>query len=204
MSIPRIAAYALQQRLCAESWPTETERERAIFSAMAEKFSEIVLMCADTPRFEWLQIGTMPTDDRLIFAATNDGRVMVYRGSILTRNLAGPTPDHLSFPAAWWAPIPEVIRVWKINDCEWWAAGGEAEDVLDAYTQETGCSREEATGDADGLPELVTPLEMTKLLFTDTDEDGNPQGVPRSWREELDRMLASGVKFPILFASTET
>lgn len=95
------------------------------------------------------------------------------------------------------------VRVWKINDCEWWAGEGDAEAILAAYMNETGCSREDAVGGDTELPELVTDAELDTLLFTDTDEDENAVGEPRTWRAELERMVAAGVRFPILFASTE-
>lgn len=54
----------------------------------------------------WLPIESAPKDGKLFLAATDDGRIMIWRGSILARDLAGPTPNHLSFPATHWRPLP--------------------------------------------------------------------------------------------------
>lgn len=53
----------------------------------------------------WQPIETMPTGELdFILARTPDGRVMQWRASMLARNLKGPTPNHLSFPATEWMP----------------------------------------------------------------------------------------------------
>lgn len=63
------------------------------------------------PSRAWQDISTAPTDDRLILAGCPaceqfpEGRVMIWRASMLNRNQKGPTPQHLSFPATHWAPL---------------------------------------------------------------------------------------------------
>lgn len=55
----------------------------------------------------WRSIESRPTDDTFILARTDDDRpAMVWKASILARNLAGPTPEHLRYPATKWMPIP--------------------------------------------------------------------------------------------------
>lgn len=60
----------------------------------------------------WRPIETAPKDDALILAGCPadeefpEGRVMIWKGSILSRNLSDPTPRHLQFPATHWMPIP--------------------------------------------------------------------------------------------------
>ena len=61
---------------------------------------------AEVERLRWRGIESLPDDENIILAKTNDGRVMIYRGSILARNLRGPTPEHLRFPAVKWMPVP--------------------------------------------------------------------------------------------------
>lgn len=63
------------------------------------------------PSRAWQDISTAPSDDRLILAGCPacagfpEGRVMIWRASMLNRNQKGPTPHHLSFPATHWAPL---------------------------------------------------------------------------------------------------
>jgi hypothetical protein len=57
----------------------------------------------------WEPMETLPDDDRLmVLAARPDGMIMTWAASILKRNLAGPTPRHLQFPAIAWARLPEL------------------------------------------------------------------------------------------------
>mgnify|MGYP003385713070 CR=1 FL=1 len=56
---------------------------------------------------EWRGIDSAPRDGTLILAGVPDGRIMVWRSDILLRNLNGPTPKHLSFPATKWRPLPD-------------------------------------------------------------------------------------------------
>jgi hypothetical protein len=59
----------------------------------------------------WRSIHSMPSNDSMVIAKCDDGRVMVYRASILARNLQGPTPNHLQFPATKWMPIPSDAAI---------------------------------------------------------------------------------------------
>lgn len=59
---------------------------------------------------EWQPLAEMPDDDTMVLAGCPDGRIMVWRSSILARNLRGPTPHHLQFPAAGWMPLPAPPR----------------------------------------------------------------------------------------------
>lgn len=71
------------------------------------------------PDIRWRPIATLrPTKD-LIFAATADERVMLWRADFLLRNLAhNPelggdrpfTPEHLQFPAIAWMPLPATPK----------------------------------------------------------------------------------------------
>ena len=55
----------------------------------------------------WQPIETLKGGDTdFVLARTADGRVMQWRASLLARNLKGPTPEHLSFPATEWMPAP--------------------------------------------------------------------------------------------------
>ena len=55
----------------------------------------------------WRPIETLEGGETdFVIARTADGRVMQWRVSLLARNLKGPTPNHLSFPAIEWMPAP--------------------------------------------------------------------------------------------------
>lgn len=54
----------------------------------------------------WLPISTAPKDHTLFLAATSDGRMMIFRGDLLARALDARAPDHLTFPATHWMPLP--------------------------------------------------------------------------------------------------
>lgn len=55
----------------------------------------------------WRPIETLEGGENdFVLARTADGRVMQWRASLLARNLKGPTPDHLRFPAVEWMPAP--------------------------------------------------------------------------------------------------
>ena len=55
----------------------------------------------------WQPIETLEGGENdFVLARTADGRVMQWRASMLARNLKGPTPNHLSFPAIEWMPAP--------------------------------------------------------------------------------------------------
>ena len=60
---------------------------------------------SDTPA--WRPIETAPKDGTLFLAVTKDGRMMIFRGDLLAHTMNMRTPDHLTFPATHWMPLPE-------------------------------------------------------------------------------------------------
>lgn len=55
----------------------------------------------------WFPIETLEGGELdFVLARTADGRVIQMRATMLARNLKGPTPAHLSFPAVEWMPAP--------------------------------------------------------------------------------------------------
>ena len=54
----------------------------------------------------WGPIESAPKGDEIFMAATADGRIMIFRGSILANMMKRSTPDHLQFPATHWRPLP--------------------------------------------------------------------------------------------------
>ena len=83
---------------------------------LPEDFKRLFYLAESTMKEAWQPIETMPTGDDLFLAATEDGRIMIWRGSILARNLKGPTPDHLSFPAVAWQPLPALNQPKEPSD----------------------------------------------------------------------------------------
>jgi hypothetical protein len=84
------------------------------------------------------------------------------------------------------------MKVFAMNDFDWWAAETLEEAKL-GYLKERGM--EEADGPFDDPHELD---EEAMNHFQFNEDDGK-----RSFREQLERMVSSGQKFPAFFASTE-
>lgn len=93
------------------------------------------------------------------------------------------------------------IRVWQINDEEWWVGAGPAEDVLAAYMNAYGVTHEDATGDVDELPQHVSEAAMGVLIFNDCDENEESIGTC-TFREQLAKEVAAGGEFPREFATS--
>jgi hypothetical protein len=83
------------------------------------------------------------------------------------------------------------IKVFKLNDCDWWAAS-DLEAAKAAYIEQTG---EEDFDDAYELSDH----QMEFLKFR-RDDDNHTEV---SFKEELERRLRDGETFPCFFASTE-
>lgn len=54
---------------------------------------------------EWRPISEAPRDG-MFLAATADGRMMIWRADLLRTAMAQSTPDHLTFPATHFRPLP--------------------------------------------------------------------------------------------------
>lgn len=97
------------------------------------------------------------------------------------------------------APLP--WRVYRMNDYEWWVARTLDEAKADAAKQ-WGYSVEDAERDEMyDDPDELTDAEMEHLKFREDMFD--PLSPTRSFREELDRMIADGLSEPGFFAGTE-
>lgn len=92
------------------------------------------------------------------------------------------------------------VKVFKVNDCEWWAGDCTALEMLVAYLRFTGCSLEDAT---DGLLPVEVPQEEMKRLRFRHDDEGRQLQEMWSFEDELAALLDRGEKLPCLFASTE-
>lgn len=100
--------------------------------------------------------------------------------------------------------MSEQVKVWQINDCEWWIGAGTAESMLAAYMADIGLTHEEATGDADEMPRELTDEELDRLHYADSEEDDTPiPETKRTFREQMQREIDAGTAMPCLFATTE-
>lgn len=84
-----------------------------------------------------------------------------------------------------------AIRVFQMDDCDWFA-GGSLESCIAAACEYNGGDPSDYS-DAHELDDEA----MDRLIYTDDD------GARRTFREQLSAMISSGAQFPTLFATTE-
>ena len=89
------------------------------------------------------------------------------------------------------------MKVFKLNDCEWWA-GESLEEIKLVYLKETGVSEEEAFDNPHELSD--EEMDYYKFMF---DESDTPLREPVTFRQKLAEMIKEGEEFPAFFASTE-
>lgn len=90
-------------------------------------------------------------------------------------------------------PDPQPVKVFKLDDYEWWA-GYSLQGCIDAAREQAGADCYE---DAETEGRELTEHEMRTLLFTH--EDGKQE----YFFARLFDMVAAGEQFPQVFASTE-
>jgi hypothetical protein len=86
-----------------------------------------------------------------------------------------------------------TIKVFQLDDVEWWA-GNSLEDCLKEARKHAG---QESYEDAEELAGQLSDSEMQRLKFVDED------GTRCTFEERLRDLVAEGVQFPCLFAATE-
>jgi len=82
------------------------------------------------------------------------------------------------------------IKVFRLNDYDWWA-GESLESVKKSYMEATGLDEFEAFDDDYELSEE----DMNREIYTDED------GSTRTFKEQLNKMIAENRTFPEVFAS---
>lgn len=90
-----------------------------------------------------------------------------------------------------------MIRVYSINDCDWYAGDCTPTEILAFYMTELGCTIEDAIGDVENLPDALTYSELENLRFND--DNGNVY----TFNIHLENLISAGQTFPCFFASTE-
>jgi len=93
------------------------------------------------------------------------------------------------------------IKVFELNDTEWYA-GESLEACIDYYFKEVLGEEDTPEAREDYLDEPceVSEEAMNRMQFHDL--DGGDETV-RSFREQLDLLIAGGQEFPMMFATTE-
>lgn len=95
-------------------------------------------------------------------------------------------------------PESQRIRVYRMDDNEWWAGESLEACVAEGRRQ---CGDECYPDDPDEQHEL-TEQEMQQLVFID-ESDGAEPPVQRTFAEELARRIAAGEQFPQPFAAED-
>lgn len=90
------------------------------------------------------------------------------------------------------------MKIVQLNDCDWWV--GESLDACKKDYLENYVDDEDSIDDD---AHELSDSELDALMFVDCDENERPTGAKRPFREQLAIEIASGGKFPRLFASTE-
>lgn len=85
------------------------------------------------------------------------------------------------------------IKVFKLDDYDWWA-GENLTEVIAAAREQCGAETYE---DAETDAFEVSSESMQTLRYVDED------GTERTFAEELQRMIDAKTSFPCVFASTE-
>jgi hypothetical protein len=91
--------------------------------------------------------------------------------------------------------MEQEIKVWAVNDCDWMAAPT-AEDAVKEHKNLSMDCEDYAK------PLELTEEEMQRLTFQDDEEDGKGEPIRRSFRAQLNKMIAEGEVFPCFFASS--
>ena len=95
-------------------------------------------------------------------------------------------------------PDSSPWAVFAMNDCDWWVARS-LDEAIASYFEAIGDDNQKMT---DGAHEL-SETDLDRLQFTDPGRD-QQDPVRRSFREELARRVAEGIRGPGMFASTES
>lgn len=88
-----------------------------------------------------------------------------------------------------------MIKVFKVNDCDWVAASTpeEALECLKTITDVEG----------DEVAEELSDDDMNEFEFHSEEKDEHGDSIKIPFRQQLNKMVAAGEKFPTFFASSE-
>ena len=90
--------------------------------------------------------------------------------------------------------MAETLKVFAMNEYDW-MAGADLESCVSLYLAEYagGLPRDEVLDE----PHKLSDSEMDRIEYVD------PDGERCTFREQLEKLVASGQQFPAFFASTE-
>lgn len=95
------------------------------------------------------------------------------------------------------AAVTQEIKIFKINDYEWWA-GADLESIKSAYKEQTGIEPDSDEG-FDSPRQLGDEEMQRKTIWFEEGEEPDSA----TFREHLDHLIALGHAFPCHFAGTE-
>lgn len=106
------------------------------------------------------------------------------------------------------------IRVFEVNDSEWWIGDGTPEEILRAVWAAYGFESKQEIDDVDSLPPVISMARLSKpwvnldnmpralsdeeldrMIFVD-----DSAGIECTYRKRMEQMIKTGQKFPCLFA----
>lgn len=199
------AVVLFPSREAAEQWAVQVLTDSGIFGAWCEKLSDFQ-DCL--PAFDWFavypveasRVGTIEAAPLLsavsavrrlcsqLMHGPRGGGKAIARQVVELLDSVGSEPDAF-------VPIektPPNLSVWALNDCDWYA-GASLEDCIDKACSDTGCDQAEIVHG----PRMLSVDDLNRLIYRDD------RGGRRTFGRELWRLHESGVKFPVLLASTE-
>lgn len=94
--------------------------------------------------------------------------------------------------------VEQGIRVYQVNDMEWWA-GTDKASVIEVCLQYWGGSMDEYFPDGE---EDVTTCNLDTNTIN-THEECDPNGERMTYREWIRSLIAEGAKFPCFFAGND-
>lgn len=95
--------------------------------------------------------------------------------------------------------VTKTVKVFQINEDDWYAGDCSKEEILTAYMEDNGCSLEEATGYDATYPIELTEDQLHNIKFKEELDNGAYNIY--SFRERLDSLISAGSSFPCFFAS---
>jgi hypothetical protein len=99
------------------------------------------------------------------------------------------------------------IKIFAMNDCDWYAAATpeEAKRYMAENLSYESVEAMYADGVIEGEPCELSDADLDRLKFKDLGEDDSydPDGEEQTFRARLAEMVAAGDEFPCFFASTE-
>lgn len=128
--------------------------------------------------------------------ARADKAVAFEPAEALVHHDEAPFPDAPESTEEGTEQLMKPVLVYAMDDFEWWASRGDAQQALQEYISYCGID----ASDIEGEPELLTPQQMEEMQYVDYDTGTRIQ---MSFRERLDQMIIQGQDFPTMFACTE-